>query len=103
MTTEGSVQERTPVCSERPTKDEWVHRFGRTERILHWWTVAMAATALLTGLGVGDDGSGPVLVAHVTAVVLVGVGIVLALVVGDRKAVLRAAHELFWFDERDGA
>jgi formate dehydrogenase subunit gamma len=63
----------------------------------------MVATALLTGLGLGDDGAGPLLVAHVTAVVLVGVGVVAALVVGDRRALLRAARALFVFDRRDVA
>jgi formate dehydrogenase subunit gamma len=99
----GSVLPRPPVDREPPVHEEWVLRFTRTERFLHWWTVAMAAAALLTGLGVGDDGSGPMLVAHVAAVVLVGVGIITALVIGDRRALLRAARELFGFDRRDAA
>lgn len=101
MNPAGSVLER-PVAREAEPS-EWVHRFGRTERLLHWWTVAMVAAALLTGLGVGDDGSGPMLYAHVTAVVLLAVGVVAAVVVGDRRALLRAARALFAFDRRDRA
>ena len=35
--------------------DQWVARFGRTERFAHWWTVLMLGAAILTGLGMGDD------------------------------------------------
>ena len=31
----------------------WVHRFGRTERFVHWWTVLMLSVAVLSGLGHG--------------------------------------------------
>ena len=47
---------------QQPRGALWVPRFGLTERFAHWWTMAMVATALLTGLAMGDDGgSGPIL------------------------------------------
>src|SRR5664279_4116476 len=67
-----------------PPSDDWVPRFGVTERLTHWWTMLMIATALLTGAGLGDNGGGPLLIAHVLAVALLGVGLVVAMLVGDR-------------------
>ena len=85
-------------------KTEWVRRFGRTERFAHWWTVSMVAAALLTGLGVGDEGeAGTMLTAHIAAVVLIGAGLAAALLLGNRRALLRAAWRLFTFDRRDVA
>ena len=82
--------------------DPWIARFGRTERFAHWWTVAMMATALLTGLSMGDDGgSGPMLVLHIGAVVSMGAGLVAAFAFGNRRALLRFAANLFRFDRRD--
>ncbi len=81
-----------------------VHRFGRTERLLHWWIVAMFASALLTGVAMGDEAeSGSLLKLHIGSVALIGVGVVLALAFGDTMAVLRSAKELFLFDGRDVA
>lgn len=81
---------------------EWVPRFGLTERFAHWWTVSTLAAALLTGLAMGDEAeSGPLLTVHVTAVILIGVGLVLALILGNTKALLAAAFRLFTFDRRD--
>jgi formate dehydrogenase subunit gamma len=80
----------------------WVPRFGLTERFTHWWTMAMVATALLTGLAMGDDGgSGPILWMHAGSVVLIGVGIAGALLFGNRRALLRATGRLFGFDRSD--
>jgi len=80
----------------------WVLRFGRTERFTHWWTVAMMATALLTGLGMGDDGgSGALLWMHAGSVALIGIGIAAALVFGNRRSLLRSMCRLFGFDRRD--
>jgi formate dehydrogenase subunit gamma len=86
-----------------PPGDDWVPRFGVTERLAHWWTMLMMASALLTGAGLGDDAGGPLLIAHVIAVALIGVGLVAAVLLGDRRALLRAARRLFSFDERDAA
>lgn len=92
---------------ERPTPsaphgDEWVHRFGRTERFAHWWTVSLVATALVTGLLLGDDEtSGPLITLHWGAVALLGAGLLLALLIGNRRALLHAAWKLFTFDRRD--
>ena len=62
----------------------------------------MVALALLTGLGMGDEsGSGPLLVAHVASVVLIGLGLVAAFVIGDREALLRSSRRLFTPDRRD--
>lgn len=101
MRSQGSVLERAPV--EEPPGQEWVHRFGLTERFAHWWTVLMVAVALVTGLSLGDDGaeSGLLLTAHWGAVVLIGVGLLVALAVGDTKALLRATWKLFSVDRRD--
>lgn len=79
-----------------------VDRFGRTERFLHWWIVAMFGAAMLTGIAMGDDAeSGSLLTLHIGAVVLVGMGIVLAVVIGDTMAVLRSTKDLFIFDRTD--
>jgi formate dehydrogenase subunit gamma len=87
---------------EQPGGALWVPRFGLTERFAHWWTMAMVATALLTGLAMGDDGgSGPVLWMHAGSVVLIGVGLGAALLVGNSRALLRAARQLFGFQRRD--
>lgn len=88
--------------SVRPRDNDRVHRFGRTERLLHWWIVAMVGSALLTGLAMGDEAeSGSLLRLHIASVVLIGVGVVLALIFGDTLAVLRSAKELFVFDRTD--
>jgi formate dehydrogenase subunit gamma len=79
-----------------------VHRFGLTERLLHWWIVAMFSAALLTGIAMGDEAeSGSLLKLHIGSVVLIAVGIVLALVFGNSMAVLRSARDLFVFDGTD--
>ena len=89
--------------AERPP-DQWIQRFGRTERFAHWWTVLMLSIAVVSGMGMGDDGgSGPLLVVHVGAVALMGSGFVAALVFGERRALLDAAQSLFVFDRRDAA
>ena len=80
----------------------WVPRFGRTERLLHWWIVAMFATALLSGLAMGDEAeSGALLKVHIGAVVLIGVGVVASLVFGNALAVLRSAWDLLVFNRLD--
>jgi len=103
MSTRGAQAVRPPLDQTGIDGEEWVHRFGLTERFAHWWTVSMVATALLTGLALGDDGSGPMLTAHVGAVVLIGVGLLLALIVGNTKALLTATFHLFTVDRRDAA
>lgn len=103
-TTGGVLQSRPAGPDYRPTgADEWVLRFGRTERFAHWWTVLMIAVALLSGLALGDEGSGPMLVVHAGAVVALGTGLVGALLLGDRRAVLNSVKALFVFDRRDRA
>ena len=93
-----------PVDDTNLRAEEWVHRFGPTERFAHWWTVSMVAAALLTGLALGDEAeSGPMLTAHVGAVVLIGVGLLLALVLGNTRALFTAAFHLFTVDRRDAA
>lgn len=89
---------------ETPGAQDLVPRFGLTERLTHWWTVLMVAAALLTGLGLGDESeSGPMLAAHIAAVVLLMVGLLTALVVGDTRSLLTAIYHLFVFDRRDTA
>lgn len=101
MISRGPVLDRAPL--QAPDERQWVRRFGLTERFAHWWTVSMAAVALVTGLSLGDDESrsGPLLTVHWGAVVLIGVGLLVALVVGDTRALLRATWRLFSFDRRD--
>ena len=83
-------------------EDEWVQRFGRTERFAHWWTVAMLLVALFTGLSLGDDSrSGFMFYAHVGSVVLIALGLIAAATLGDHRALLAATRELFGFDGRD--
>ena len=82
--------------------DDRVERFGVTERLLHWWIVAMFASALLSGIALGDEAeSGPVLYVHIGSVILIGVAIVFALVFGNTMAVLRSAKDLLIFDRTD--
>ena len=62
----------------------------------------MMATALLTGLGMGDDGgSGALLWMHAGSVALIGIGIAAALLFGNRRSLLRSMGRLFSFDRRD--
>ena len=82
---------------------DWVHRFGRTERWGHWWTVAMLAIAALSGLTLGDDAGDQLLVVHVGAVVALFAGAVLIAIVGDRRGLRRAARELLRIDRCDRA
>lgn len=101
MSNKGALLDRPPI---HPSDDpEWVHRFGLTERLAHWWTVLMMATALTTGLALGGDEveSGPLLTAHWGSVALIGVGLLAALVLGDTRALLRATWHLFSIDRRD--
>ena len=88
----------------QPGEGLWVRRFGRTERFAHWWTVVMLATALLTGLAMGDDGgSGPLVWMHAGSVVLIGAGLIAAGLFGNHRALIRSTPRLFGFDKRDGA
>ncbi|WP_191907798.1 cytochrome b/b6 domain-containing protein [Nocardioides cynanchi] len=104
MSSRAAQAPSTPVDHTALRGEEWVHRFGLTERFAHWWTVSLVATALLTGLALGDDAEGgPMLTAHVGAVVLIGVGLVLALVLGNTRALLTATYHLFTVDRRDAA
>jgi formate dehydrogenase subunit gamma len=87
-----------------PPPDQWIHRFGRTERFVHWWTVLMLSVAVLSGMAMGDDGgSGPSLIVHVVAVGLIGAGAAGALLLGEHRALFHAARHLFVFDRRDRA
>ncbi len=52
----------------------------------------------------GDEvESGPLLQAHIAAVVLIGAGVVVALIFGNTMAVLRSTRDLFIFDRTDVA
>jgi formate dehydrogenase subunit gamma len=101
MSSKAALLNRSPNSASGGT--EWVARFGLTERFAHWWTVSMVATALVTGLALGDEGaeSGLLLTAHWGSVVLIGVGLLAALVLGDTRALLRATWRLFSVDRRD--
>jgi formate dehydrogenase subunit gamma len=104
MSTREAHAVRPPMDETALRNEEWVHRFGLTERFAHWWTVSLVATALLTGLALGDEAEGgPMLTAHIGAVVLIGVGLLLAVVVGNTRALLTATYHLFTVDRRDAA
>ena len=51
----------TPVEREHGGRPQWhlegprIDRFALTERLLHWWTVAMFTIALLTGFWMGNE------------------------------------------------
>jgi formate dehydrogenase gamma subunit len=77
----------------------WVPRFGRTERVAHWWTVVLMVAALLTGFGLDEGGIMSWL--HVGSVVLIGLGLLLAALLGDHRALYRAIRALFMIDRRD--
>lgn len=80
-------------------------RFALTERLLHWWTVSMFTIALLTGFWMGNEfetGTTQFNL-HVASVILIGAGIVVALVFGSARSVLRSLKALFIFDRVDVA
>jgi len=77
-------------------------RLGLTERLLHWWTVAMFATALLTGLAMGSEVEGGNLIhVHVAAVIAMGAGFVVALLFGNTVATLRFVRDVFLPERSD--
>ena len=86
----GVLESVAPQANRHPVEgpsEAWVHRFGRTERFVHWWTVLMLSVALLSGLGMGDDGGGgPLLMVHVSAVAMIALGLAGALLFGQRRA-----------------
>jgi formate dehydrogenase subunit gamma len=84
-----------------PAARSWVPRFGHTERFAHWWTVVLMAVALLTGLGLDDSDGGILSWLHVGSVVLIGLGLLLAAILGDHHALFRATRALFVIDNRD--
>jgi formate dehydrogenase subunit gamma len=99
---QGSVTPTVEPLRELVAGDEWVPRFGRTERFAHWWTVLMVVIALITGLAMGDEnGAGTPLVLHIASVVLIFIGLLAAALVGDHRALLGAARHVFTFDSRD--
>jgi len=102
MATQEDLLTPGPRTRSDGSDEEWVHRFGPTERFAHWWTVLMVSTALVTGLALGDDHrSGPLLVAHWGSVALIGIGLLGALAVGDTRGLLQATWRLFSFDRHD--
>ncbi len=79
-----------------PPAPETIFRFGLTERLLHWWTVATFGAALLSGVAMGSEmEGGTIFHFHVAAVIAMGAGFVVALVVGNTMGVLRFARDAF--------
>jgi formate dehydrogenase subunit gamma len=79
-----------------------IFRFGLTVRLLHWWTVATFATALLTGLAMGSEmENGSLLHMHVAAVIAMGGGFVVAVIFGNTLAVLRFVRDAFLPERSD--
>ncbi len=80
----------------------YIFRFGLTERLLHWWTVATFATALVTGLAMGSEmENGSLFHLHVAAVVAMAGGFVVALILGNTMAVLRFVRDAFLPERSD--
>ena len=85
-----------------PSDSEAIFRFGLTVRLLHWWTVATFAMALLTGLAMGSEmESGSLFHLHVAAVIAMGSGFVVALIFGNTMAVLRFVRDAFLPERSD--
>lgn len=96
------------VAAARPAAPARVHRFGATERAVHW--IHAAAFLVLTGTGlvmylpvlaerIGDR---PLMKGiHLTAAVLWLTALVVVAIVGDRPALRRAVRELERFDHDD--
>jgi formate dehydrogenase gamma subunit len=81
---------------------ETIFRFGLTVRLLHWWTVATFAVALLTGLAMGSEmENGSLFHLHVAAVIAMGSGFVVALIFGNTMAVLRFVRDAFLPERSD--
>lgn len=94
----GQFRDRVSIQYDPAT----ILRIGLTERLLHWWTVATFATALLTGLAMGSEmENGSLLHIHVAAVVAMGVGFVIALVFGNTMAAFRFARDAFLPERSD--
>jgi formate dehydrogenase subunit gamma len=101
MTGQGTIGPPLAAPHEHQAQDDWVHRFGPTERFAHWWTVGTLTAAGLTGLMMGDDAEGTMPWVHVGTVVACGAGLLAALVLGNTRALLRAARALFVLDRTD--
>jgi cytochrome b subunit of formate dehydrogenase len=84
------------------TEPKMIFRFALTVRLLHWWIVATFAAALLTGLAMGSEmGNGSLFHLHVTAVIAMGGGFVVALIFGNTMAVLRFVRDAFLPERSD--
>ena len=100
----GSLALPTVAALDLVAPEVWVARFGRTERFTHWWTVLMVVFALVTGLLIGDENrSGVTMWLHIGSVALILVGLAVAVLFGDRAAIVVSVRELFGFDARDRA
>ena len=87
-----------------------VQRFGRTERFVHWWQAASFLVLLLSGLtlwlpALATAVNRRLLVKdiHLVASVALVVGLLAAVLVGDRRAIARTAREMDRYDEHDRA
>jgi len=91
---QGRQDSRNPETNVRDSAS--IFRFGLSERLVHWWTVATFATALLTGLAMGSEmENGNLFHVHVAAVFAMGGGFVLVLIFGNTLAVLRFVRDAF--------
>jgi formate dehydrogenase gamma subunit len=99
VTESGQHQDPAPLV---PRDSNSIFRFGLTERLLHWWTVAAFATALLSGLAMGSEmENGNLFHLHVAAVIAIGGGFVVALIFGNTMAVLRFVRDAFLPERSD--
>jgi formate dehydrogenase subunit gamma len=87
-----------------------VRRFGRTERFVHWWQAAAFTVLLLSGLtlwlpALATAVNRRLLVKdiHYVAAIALVVGLLAAVVLGDRRAIARTAREMDRYDEHDRA
>ena len=101
---QGLVTPRAERPPDRVTEDGWVPRFGRTERFAHWWTVLMVLIALFTGLSLGDERQGGVVLwLHIGSVALIVIGLGAAALLGDHRALLSSARQVFTLNISDRA
>lgn len=98
------------TASRRSQLETRVPRFGRTERFVHWWQAGAFGILLLSGLALWLPALATAINRrllvkdiHLVASLALLAGLVLAVLVGDRRAMTRTAREMDRYDEHDRA
>jgi formate dehydrogenase subunit gamma len=89
--------------NEREGSPRWVKRFTASERNVHWLLALAFFSLLLTGVFVGRRGTfhDVMYASHLASAGVLVAGVALIVVVGNRRALGRSAHELTRLDELD--